>query len=170
MIRCKPLAIRDEALFFPWCRYGGKVYEHLSDTPGNAVPGQRVLHERLQARPGSDLLGHAPGSEGGVTRAGLLAKLKVEAKVWAAATAALVASVVVSLLNAAQDNLAFLVSAGSGGARQRPLVKDKGPQNGRGREYRLSVEVRTERPACRTPQTIRPFPVTPSSAPGYAVA
>lgn len=40
----------------------------------------------------------------------LLAKLKVEAKVWAATTAAFVASVVVSLLNAVQDNRALLGS------------------------------------------------------------
>lgn len=42
--------------------------------------------------------------------AGMLAKLKVEAKVWAATTAAFVASVVVSLLNAVQDNHALLGS------------------------------------------------------------
>jgi hypothetical protein len=42
--------------------------------------------------------------------AGLLAKLKVEAKVWAATTAAFAASVVVSLLNAVQDNHALLGS------------------------------------------------------------
>jgi predicted membrane protein len=42
--------------------------------------------------------------------AGLLAKLKVEAKVWAATTAAFVVSVVVSLLNEVQDNHALLGS------------------------------------------------------------
>lgn len=41
---------------------------------------------------------------------GFLAKLKIEAKVWAATTAAFVASVAVSLLNAVQDNHALLGS------------------------------------------------------------
>ncbi|MEV5472948.1 holin [Streptomyces sp. NPDC052207] len=40
----------------------------------------------------------------------LTAKLKVEAKVWAATTAAFIASVAVSLLNAVQDNHALLGS------------------------------------------------------------
>ncbi|MEU6651261.1 holin [Streptomyces sp. NPDC046900] len=40
----------------------------------------------------------------------LFAKLKVEAKVWAATTAAFVASVAVSVLNAVQDNHALLGS------------------------------------------------------------
>ncbi|MET9222215.1 holin [Streptomyces sp. NPDC003300] len=42
--------------------------------------------------------------------AGLFAKLKVEAKVWAATTAAFVVSVAVGLLNQIQDNHALLGS------------------------------------------------------------
>jgi hypothetical protein len=42
--------------------------------------------------------------------AGLLAKLKVETKVWAATTAAFVVSVAVGLLNAVQDNHSLLGS------------------------------------------------------------
>ncbi|MFF3989090.1 peptidoglycan-binding protein [Streptomyces sp. NPDC001797] len=32
--RAGQVVIQVEALFFPWCRYDGKVYESLSDTPG----------------------------------------------------------------------------------------------------------------------------------------
>ncbi|WP_206337096.1 MULTISPECIES: hypothetical protein [Streptomyces] len=28
------MVLQIEALFFPWCRVGGKVYESLDDTPG----------------------------------------------------------------------------------------------------------------------------------------
>jgi len=40
----------------------------------------------------------------------LITKVKIEAKVWAATTAAFIASVTVSLLNAVQDNHALLGS------------------------------------------------------------
>jgi hypothetical protein len=32
--RAGSVVIQVEALFFPWCRVDGKVYEHLTDTPG----------------------------------------------------------------------------------------------------------------------------------------
>ncbi|WP_328683124.1 peptidoglycan-binding protein [Streptomyces sp. NBC_00343] len=33
--RAGSVVLQIEALFFPWCRVGGKVYESLDDTPGN---------------------------------------------------------------------------------------------------------------------------------------
>jgi hypothetical protein len=39
--RAGSVVIQVEALFFPWCRYGSKTYEHLSDTPGT---GWTELH------------------------------------------------------------------------------------------------------------------------------
>lgn len=44
--RAGSVVIQVEALFFPWCRYNGKVYEHLSDTPGK---GWDALHAWIKS-------------------------------------------------------------------------------------------------------------------------
>lgn len=44
--RAGSVVIQVEALFFPWCRYGGKAYESLADTPGK---GWDALHAWIKS-------------------------------------------------------------------------------------------------------------------------